>query len=215
MESKTPTWLPPGKSAISWSQVDCANRDAEVYYRQYFLGEQSVMPDFVTVGNLFHGIVENPDWPTTLVANGLGAYHASFEKLKAHSDRPNPETEFLVPYESPYGTVQIKGFYDGLDTEKHEIEEIKTSPFRLWDQRKLEGHGQVKLYSLVYHSVYKVMPTVKLKSLVIVADPAKCKVKLLEHKFSFEQALTVQQEINNAVSIIYQLHDKFRKDSGT
>lgn len=169
------------------------------------------MPDFVTVGNLFHGIVENPDWGKTLAEAGLGSYTASFQKLAHLSQRPNPETEFLIPYESQYGTVNFKGFFDGFDPAVHAIDEIKTSPYKLWDQRKLEGHGQVKLYSLVYHSIYEVMPEIRLRSLVIVEDPNKCKAKELTHTFKLTEAITVQQEINNAISIIHQLNERHRK----
>lgn len=202
------------KGYLSWSQIDSANRDAENYYRQYFLQEQSQMPDWVPIGNLFHAIGDHKDWgPDEVTAAGFGQYIPAFQALAEHAQRPNPETEFLIDYNSAYGITPIKGFMDGVDPEKHIVYEIKTSPFRLWDQAKLDNHGQTKLYSLVYHSNAKVMPEVRLKSIVLVPDPRKCKVRNLKKTYTFQEALSVQNEINNAISIIYQLNERHRKST--
>lgn len=200
-------WLPKGR--LSWSQIESVLYDPKQYYQRYFLQLQGEPSDDLDLGKVFHDLWKDSKDPSKskLPHHLADKYRYSFEHLKPQAILPNQETQFSCTFRTKYGPVDFIGFFDGIEFEEKKIVyEMKTSRFRLWDQKKLEGHGQLKLYALVYWKIYGVIPEIELRSFKLDPDPKKCKVVVRKYQPTMQDILLIQNKMELALDYIYQLY---------
>ena len=206
------SWLPKGK--ISWTQIDLAINNPKEYYERYFLNLKQEEPDHLIVGKIFHSIPLNPKWKEEMEEKGVKAYIKTCEKYADYAKLPNQEQGVSCTYESNFGSVEIIGYFDGYESEtEYVLHELKTSPYKIWDKKRLQESGQFKLYSLIFYSIFGVIPEVRLKSFKLTQDPAKSRMAVLVYTPKLRDVLAIQQKIDQALEIIYQLYEAHKNQT--
>lgn len=195
-------WLPTGK--LSNTQIELVLRDPQEYYDRYFLGIKPEEPDHLKVGKIFHSIPLDPDWREEMKSQGVQAYIKTCEKYAEYTELPNQEEEITAVYDSKFGPVELIAYLDGHEPDI--IYDLKTSPYRIWDRKKLQESGQFKLYSLLYYAIFGIIPEVRIRSFKLPQDPAKSRMAVLAHTHKLRDILAVQQKIEQALEIIHELY---------
>lgn len=120
---------------LSWSQINTFYYDPEKWYDKYILGKDSEPPSpEMEFGKVFAKSCEDrkPLAPVTLYS----------------------EVEF--PLEVNLGDIPLVGYMDTYEPNKAFIDH-KTGK-KEWTQKRVNEHGQLKMYALMLYLMYKIKP---------------------------------------------------------
>lgn len=127
---------------ISWSQLSTWERDKNLYYELYVLGQKLPETPSLVLGKWVADELKKPVSKSKIIEY--------FRKYLPQCEER--EREMSANLEG----VNLLGYYDGLNQSKDEIIEIKTG-FK-WTQAMVDKHGQLDFYALMYWLRYKKLP---------------------------------------------------------
>lgn len=131
---------------LSWSSINLFEEDSEKWYRKYILGEE-IKFDYELEMKFGKKIGEK-------LANNP----------KFLPDVPRGSI-FEHKFEGVYAGVPLIGYADSIDIVNDYLLEYKTGR-SIWDQKRVDTHGQLDLYALLHYLKTKVKPEQMLIRLV-------------------------------------------------
>lgn len=120
---------------LSWSSISSFEYSPEEWYRRYILGEKSIDTREMEFGKL--------------IANSFS------------TDKPLAPVKLYEIVEYPltvvFNGIPLMGYVDTYDPKTHNFREFKTGK-KIWDQKRANEHGQLKMYALLLFIMHKVKP---------------------------------------------------------
>lgn len=120
---------------LSWSSISSFEWDKRKWYKKYILGEKEEFTPELLFGKQLADSLQTP--------NPLAAVTLY--------------TVVEQPVDTKLGQIALKGFIDTYDPITHNFREFKTGK-KLWDQKRADNHGQLKMYALMLYLIHKVKP---------------------------------------------------------
>lgn len=133
------------KRPLSWSQISCWEYSKEDWYNRYILNEKTKESPEMLFGKSLATSIENgkPIAPVTII-------HP--EKIVKGE---NVEHAFKVMFNG----IPLIGFADTFDHKTFkQLGEFKSGK-KAWDQKRVDGHGQLDMYLLANYITNKVQPS--------------------------------------------------------
>lgn len=147
------------KKFFSYSELRTFNYSKDEYYKQYVQGIQSPPNQEMLTGTLIHETIANPqkNWLKELKEFGVSGkavipYRKVISKLTGQLKPKESEVTVIVKLDNE---IMLHSIYDGLDKEKRELDEFKTTTNNdRWFQWTVDKDKQLSFYALVYNLTY-------------------------------------------------------------
>ena len=206
MEEKIAQWK---RRPVSWSQISSFEYDPEQWFKRYFLGEESTSPE-LEFGKKVGKLLETD--PTFL------------PQIKRQSKM---EHEFKCEFKG----MELIGYADSFCTITNKKMEEYKSGVKLWDQKRVDEHGQITQYALMHFVMTKIppeeleitlwwMPTKReesgdFKVKISFIEPIEKNIKMFHTKRTMRDVLIFGERINKTrkeMEKYAKTHLQFSKD---
>lgn len=145
------------KKSLSWSQISkwlksSTHRD---YIRYYMFGDKTFFEnDYLLFGSYISDLMEN--YHVLDIAKQPQIVQDVISQLDVLDV---PEMELTIDYDN----FSVIGYADDATKDARKIREWKTG--KLWDQKKVDAHGQLDTYASSVHKKYGYIPEIVLSSM--------------------------------------------------